>query len=86
LATQVWDLVLERSKEEPTVAVALFETADLIESHVGAEATNGVHWGARLALTTFLLHFPGLELELVLLGLGYNSDLTNDELKAFWTR
>jgi hypothetical protein len=32
-----------------------------------------------------LSHFPELELELELLGSGYNADLTKDEMEALWT-
>jgi hypothetical protein len=33
-----------------------------------------------------LSHFPERESELELLGSGYNTDLTKDEMEAFWTR
>jgi hypothetical protein len=39
--------------------------------------------GTRLALTAILSHFLKLELELELLGSGYNADLTNDEIQVF---
>jgi hypothetical protein len=58
---------------------------DLIKGHVDAATTNGVHWGARLALTAVFSHFPKLELELELLGSGYNVDLTKDQMEVFWT-
>jgi hypothetical protein len=47
-------------------------------------ATSGVNWGGggRLALSAILLHFPKLELKLELLGFGYNTDLTKDEIEA----
>jgi hypothetical protein len=61
--------------------VALSVTADLIEGRVDVAAANGVHWGAQLALTTVLLHLPELELELELLGSGYNADLTKDKME-----
>jgi hypothetical protein len=74
--TRVQDLVLKRSDEAFSLVVALSLTANLIEDHVDAVATNGVHSGARLALTAILSHFPELEPELELLGSEYNADLT----------
>jgi hypothetical protein len=35
-------------------------------------------------LTTTLSHFPELEVQLDLLGSGYNSDLASDEMEALW--
>jgi hypothetical protein len=66
--------------------MVLSSTADLIEGRVGAAAINKVHWGAWQEMTTVLLLFPELELELELLGSGYNADLTNNEMEVFWTR
>jgi hypothetical protein len=57
-ATRIWDLVLERSDEMPSLAVALSSTVERIEGRVDAAATNGVHWEPRLALIAVLLHFP----------------------------
>jgi hypothetical protein len=85
LATRIRDLLLERSDEMPSRAVVLSSTAEQIEGRVDAAATNGVNWGSWLALTTVLSHFPELELELELLGSGYNADLTKDEMEALWT-
>jgi hypothetical protein len=84
-ATQIWDLVLERYDETPSLAVALSSSTEQIEGHVDAAATNGVHWGARLALTAIVSHFPELELKFELLGSGYNTDLMKDEMEALWT-
>jgi hypothetical protein len=56
----------------------------LIEGRINAVANNRVHWGAQLALTTSLCHFHELEPELELLGSGYNVDLTEGQLDAFW--
>jgi hypothetical protein len=39
--------------------------------------------GARLALTAILSHIPELELELELLGSGYNANLMTDEMEVF---
>jgi hypothetical protein len=39
--------------------------------------------GVQLALIAVLSHFPELELELELLGSGYNADLTRDEMEVF---
>jgi hypothetical protein len=49
---------------------------------------NGVQWGggARLALAAVLLHFPELEVELDLLGFGYNVDLMSNEMEILWTQ
>jgi hypothetical protein len=69
-ATRVWDLVLKGSDEASSLAVSLSLATDLIEGHVNATATSGVHWGAQLALTTALSHLPELEPELELLGSG----------------
>jgi hypothetical protein len=38
--------------------------------------------GGRLALTAILSHFPKLELELELLGSGYNANLMKDEMEV----
>jgi hypothetical protein len=45
LATRVRDLALERPSEAPSLVVVLSSTANLIEGHIDAAATNGVHWG-----------------------------------------
>jgi hypothetical protein len=42
--------------------------------------------GAELALTVALSYFLELEVELDLLGSGYNADLTSDEMEALWAR
>jgi hypothetical protein len=78
--------VLERFDEMPrlVVAVALSLTSKGIEGPIDVAAANGVHWGARLALTTVLLHIPKLELKLVLLGSGYNANLIKDEVEVLW--
>jgi hypothetical protein len=78
--------VLERPSEAPSLAIALSLIVDLIQGHVDAAATNKVHWGARLALTAVLSHFPELELELKLLGSRYNTDQMKDEMEVFLTR
>jgi hypothetical protein len=49
-------------------------------------ALNGVQWGAQLTLTSILLQFPELEVELDLLGSGYNADLSCNEMENLWTR
>jgi hypothetical protein len=41
LATRVRDLALERPSEAPSLVVVLSSTANLIEGHVDATATNG---------------------------------------------
>jgi hypothetical protein len=86
LASRIRDPVLERYDETPPLAVALSPSTVLIEVHVDAVAINRVHWGAWLALTTILSHFPELGSELELLGSEYNADLMKDEMEAFWTR
>jgi hypothetical protein len=83
LATRVQDLVVEGFGEALSLAPELSMTADLIEGHVDVVAANGVLWGAWLVLTTILSLFPKLELELELLGSGYNIDLTRDEMDVF---
>jgi hypothetical protein len=45
-ATRVQNLVLERSDEAPSMAVALSSTTDLIEGRVNTAPTNRVHWGS----------------------------------------
>jgi hypothetical protein len=74
--------VLEWSDETPSLAVALSSITKHIDSHIDTAAASGVHWGARLALTAVLSHFP----ELGLLGSGYNTDLMKDEMEVLWTR
>jgi hypothetical protein len=86
LATQIRDLVLERSDETPSLVVALSSTTKQIEGCVDAANTNMVHWGVRQALIAVFSHFPKLELELELLGSVYNADLTKDEMEALWTQ
>jgi hypothetical protein len=82
-ATKVWDMVLKRSDEASSLVAALFSIANLIKGCVDAVVVDGVHWGAQLALTVVLSHFPELEPELLLLGSGYNADLTVGQLDAF---
>jgi hypothetical protein len=82
---RIWDLVLQRFDEAPSIVAALSSTTNLIEGRVDAAATNRVHWGGRLALTIVLLHFSKLGLELELLGSEYNADLTKDDMDVFWT-
>jgi hypothetical protein len=84
--TWVWDLVLERSSEAPSLIVALSSTVDLIEGHADAMDANRVHYWACLVLTTILSHFPELDIKLELLGSEYNANLTKDEMEVFWTR
>jgi hypothetical protein len=81
-ATWIWDLVLERYEETPSLVVALSSTVEQIEGRVDVVAANGLHWGAQLALTAILSYFLELELELELPGSGYNADLTKDEMEA----
>jgi hypothetical protein len=57
-ATRVWDLVLERSSEAPSLAVALFSTADLIEAHADAVAANEVHWGGPAGANRCIVTLP----------------------------
>jgi hypothetical protein len=83
LANQVRDLVLESSGEALSLAAMLFSTVNPIEGRVDAAAANRVHLGVWLALTAILSHFPELELELELLGFGYNADLMKDEMEIF---
>jgi hypothetical protein len=85
-ATRVWDHVLERSNEMPSLMVGLSSTAEQIMGHVDAAAANRVHWEARLALPIVLSHFPELVLELKLLVSGYNVDLIKDEMESLWTQ
>jgi hypothetical protein len=56
--------------------------------HVSMVALNRVWWGGGgwLVMTIVLLHFPELEVELELLGSGYNADLSCDEMETLWTR
>jgi hypothetical protein len=63
-ASRVWDLVPKGSNEASSLAMSLSSAADLIEGCVDVAAAKGVHWGARLALTAALSHFPELEPEL----------------------
>jgi hypothetical protein len=43
LATRVWDLVLERSDEAPSLAAVLSSIVDLVEGRVDVASTNRVH-------------------------------------------
>jgi hypothetical protein len=58
---------------------------ELTEGRVDAAAVNRVQWGNWLVLTIVLSYFTKLELELDLLGSGYNADLTRDEMEVLWT-
>jgi hypothetical protein len=80
--------VLRGFDEVPPLAVALSppSPSQLTETQVNAAAINGVQSGARRALTAFLSHFPELEVELDLLGSGYNANLMSDEMEILWTR
>jgi hypothetical protein len=84
--TRVRGPVQVRSDETPSLVVVLSPSTELMEGHVNATAINRVHWGARLALTAVLPHFPLLEPEFELLGSGYNVNLMKDEMEAFWTQ
>jgi hypothetical protein len=42
-ATRIWDLVLERSDETPSLVVALSSIVKQIEGRIDATAINGVH-------------------------------------------
>jgi hypothetical protein len=75
--------VLQRFSEAPSLAAVLFLIVDLIEGSVDAATANGVHWGARLVLTTILSHIAELELELELLGSRCNANLMKDEMEVF---
>jgi hypothetical protein len=70
----------------PPLAVALSPSSspELTESQVNATAINRVLWGARLALIATLSYFLELEAELDLLGSGYITKLTSDEMEALW--
>jgi hypothetical protein len=87
-AARVQDMVLEGSNKISSLAASLSSAVDLIEGRVDAVVTNGVHWGAWLALTTALSHFPKLEHEFDLLAFKYNADLTEGrgQLVALSTR
>jgi hypothetical protein len=78
--------VLKRSNEASSLAVSLPSVANLIKGRIDVVAANRVHWGARLALTAALSHFPELEPELELHVSRYNADLTEGRVDAFWTR
>jgi hypothetical protein len=56
--------------------------SDELPSLAVAMSINGVQWGTQLALTTTLSYFLELEVELDLLGSGYNVDPTSDEMEA----
>jgi hypothetical protein len=49
-------------------------------------ATNGVHWVTNLALAATLSHFLELGTELELLGSGRNTNMTERQVDALWTR
>jgi hypothetical protein len=68
-ATRVRDLVLKGFDKTSPLVASLSSATDLIEGLIDAAATNGGHWGARMALTAALSQFPQLEIELDL-GLG----------------
>jgi hypothetical protein len=84
------DLVLREPDGVPPLAVAFSQSSllGLSEMQVSVAALNRVRWGARLALTAILLHFPEVEVELDQLGSGYNIDLSYDEMETLctWTR
>jgi hypothetical protein len=60
---------------------------EMIETRVDAATINGVQWGGgKLALTAALSHVLELEVELDLLGSGYNADLSSNEMETLWTQ
>jgi hypothetical protein len=73
--------VLNRFDKASSLAATLSSTMDLIEGHVDAVATSGVHWGGS-TLITVLTHFPELEL----FESRYNADLPVGQLETFWTQ
>jgi hypothetical protein len=81
-------MVLKGSDETSSLAASLSSAVDLIEGRIDATISNGVHWGARLALTTALSHFPELKPDLELLGPGHNANVMEGQLDALctWTR
>jgi hypothetical protein len=79
---RVRDLMLKGSDRASSLAASLSLATDLIECRVNAAATNGVYWGAQLALTATLSHFPKLETKLELLGSEHNADLIEGQLDA----
>jgi hypothetical protein len=68
--------VLDRADGSSSLAASLSMVAELLKGRVDAVLTNGVRWGAQLALVAALLHLPELEAELELLGSGRNTVLT----------
>jgi hypothetical protein len=88
LTSRARGLVLMEPDGVAPLAVALFlsSLSRPSEIQVSVAALNGVRWGARLALTAILSHFPELEVKLDLLGSGYNADLSCDEMEALWPR
>jgi hypothetical protein len=69
-----------------SLATSLSSAVDLIEGRIDAAITNGVHCGARFALTAALSHFAKLEPEVELLGSGYIADLMHGQMDAFCAR
>jgi hypothetical protein len=69
-----------------SLVTSLSLAVKLIEGHINAMATNGVHWGTQSALTTALSHFLELETELELLGSECNTDLTKGLVDALLTQ
>jgi hypothetical protein len=86
LTSRARGLVLMEPDGVAPLAVALFlsSLSGPSEMHVSVAALNGVRWGARLALTAILSHFPELEVKLDLLGSAYNADLSCNEMEALW--
>jgi hypothetical protein len=82
-------LVLREPNGVPPLVVALSPSSLSLsgpsEMQVRAVTLNRVWWGVRLVLTAVLSHFLELEVELDLLGFGYNADLSCDEMETLWT-
>jgi hypothetical protein len=65
---------------------SLSSAAELIDDHIDAVATNGVHCGTRSALVAAMSYFLELGTEMELHGPEHNADLTEDQVDALWTQ
>jgi hypothetical protein len=80
------DLVLGDADGSSLLVTSMSLVAEWLEGQIDATAANGVHWGSRSVLVAAVLHFPELEADMKVLGLGRNAGLIEDKVCALWSR
>lgn len=83
-AGRIRDLVLENADGVSSMPQALAMAAERIEDRIEAAAATGARWGARMALTTAVSHFPEVKPDLPVIGDGFNPQLTRGATGLLW--